>query len=85
MKYDLKFMTIAVFAFIIGFMTNNITLSDINEYKIAVVDVQKVVANSSQVKKLKDEQQAKIKYIQIFVNNAKKAVANDKNETKKKS
>ena len=53
MKTNLKILSVALIAFFLGFAVNNIALSDINNNKIAVVDVQKIVANSSQVRNLK--------------------------------
>ena len=43
-------------AFALGYSVNNIAISD-TAPKIAVVDVQKIVANSSQVKQLKADQE----------------------------
>ena len=56
-------------------LCQNSWLSNIDSYKIAVVDVQKIVANSSQVRNLKAEQKRKIKDLQVFVINTQKAVA----------
>lgn len=60
-KFTLTSM-IAFFAFVLGLGINNIAMSDgINTdgIKIAVVDVNKVVTSSSQVKDLKNQQEAK--------------------------
>ncbi len=85
MKSSLKIASISAIAFILGFSVNNMALSDANSAKIAVVDVQKIVASSSQVKNLKADQQKKVKDLQTFVNNAQKAVAKETNEKKKKA
>jgi len=52
---------------------------------IAVVDVQKVVMNSSKVKKLETDRIKQEQDLQNFVINAKKTVDAEKNETKKKA
>lgn len=85
MKKQVKFASIAIGAFILGMTLNNFAMSDVANYKIAVVDVQKVVANSAQVKNLKTEQQNKIKDVQNFVEKAKKSVASESDKTKKKA
>lgn len=53
--------------------------------KIAVVDIQKVVAASSQVKSLKASQEAKNKELATFIKNAQADVNKQKDEAKKKS
>lgn len=85
MKKEIKFASIAAVAFVLGLTVNNFAMSDIANYKIAVVDVQKVVTNSEQVKNLKTEQQNKIKEIRTFVENAKKSVTGETDAEKKKS
>ena len=54
-----------------------------NSGKIAVVDVQKVVSQSQQVKSLKNEQIQKKKDLAVFVEGARKAVAAESDKTKK--
>lgn len=61
MKLDLKLLAVTALAFGIGIGTSNFALSDGVGAKVAVVDVQKVVAESKQVKALKDEQAKKTK------------------------
>lgn len=61
MKLDLKLLAVTALAFGIGIGTSNFALSDAPGAKVAVVDVQKVVSESKQVKALKDEQAKKTK------------------------
>ena len=85
MKKSLKFITLGVCTFALGLSISNFAMSDVSGYKIGVVDVQKVVASSSQVKALKDEQQTKVKNVKAFVESARKAVNAESDATKKKA
>ena len=58
-KIDTKIMAIACLVLGIVIGANNFAMSDISTQKIAVVDIQSVVAKSTQVKTLKDEQTKK--------------------------
>jgi len=81
-----KFLTIAAVAFAVGMGVNNFAMSEIpGNYKIAVVDVQQVVAASSQVNELKQENQAKTTEILSFIEKARKDVAATTDADKKKS
>ena len=83
MKNKMKFLTVALVAFGIGLAVNNFAVSDVPcNYKVAVVDVQKVVANSAQVKALKDEQAKKGQELAKFIETAKAAL--DKEQDPKK-
>ena len=67
-----KMLLIAGVAFGIGLGVNNFAMSDVpSSYKIAVVDVNKVVASSSQVKNLQKEQQKKIQDLQTWLKTVK--------------
>ena len=60
MNKKVKFLTVGLAAFVIGFAANNFAMSDVPaNYKVAVVDIPQVVSSSAQVKNLKKEQQAK--------------------------
>lgn len=84
MKKGIKYIALGLGAFIIGMSVNNYAISDVPS-KIAVVDVQKVVASSAQVKALKADREAKIKDLAAFVNNARAAVKKETNADKKKA
>ena len=83
MKQGIKYFALGLSAFIIGMSVNNYAISNVPS-KIAVVDVQKVVASSAQVKALKADRDAKIKDLTTFVTNARAAVAKETNAAKKK-
>ena len=86
MNKNVKFLAVAAAAFAIGMGINNIAVSDmLGNAKIAVVDVQQVVAASSQVNALKNENQVKTKEIISFIEEARKDVAATSDADKKKS
>jgi len=71
-------------ALIIGFSSANFAYAD-NTGKIAIVDVQKIVSASAQVKALKKEQEAKVKDLQTFIEKARKDVASTSDVKKKQN
>ena len=75
MKVDLKLLAVAALAFGIGIGSGNFALSDVPGAKVAVVDVQKVVSESKQVKALKDEQAKKTKELTKWLDVANADVA----------
>ena len=84
MKQGIKYFALGFSAFIIGRSVNNYAISNVPS-KVAVVDVQKVVAASAQVKALKADREAKVKDLGNFVTTARAAVAKETNATKKKA
>ncbi len=68
-------------AFALGYSVNNIAISD-TAPKIAVVDVQKIVANSSQVKQLKADQEKKLSEMQKTVQQAQSEISKEKDPAK---
>ncbi len=86
MKTSIKLAAIALAAFVIGVTTSNYAVSDVPaNFKVAVVDVQKVVASSSQVKALKDEQKKKGEELAKFIETAKTNIDKEKDAKKKKA
>ena len=86
MKNCVKYCVLGLSAFVIGMSVNNFAISDVPaNYKVAVVDVQKVVASSAQVKVLKAEQQKKKQELDAFVKTANEAVNKEKDAAKKKA
>lgn len=72
-------------AFIMG-LSVNYAFSEVPVgFKVAVIDVQKLVLSSSQIKSLKTEQESKNQEIIKFVKNARADVAKTKDNTKKKA
>ena len=86
MNNKMKFLTVALVAFGIGLSVNNFAVSDVPcNCKVAVVDVQKVVANSGQVKALKAEQAKKGQELAKFIETAKAALDKETDAKKKKA
>lgn len=80
MNKNLKIFGIIAFAFVLGLSTNNFANSKApTSYKVAVVDVPKLVESSNQVKALKKEQLKSIEDMKKFVETAKADV--DKQST----
>ena len=79
MKNNMKMLTVALIAFGIGLTAGNYAVSDVpSNFKVAVVDVQQVVASSPQVKALKDEQKRKGQELAKFIETAKTALDKEK-------
>lgn len=72
-------------AFVLGCGFNSMALSSNTANKVAIVDVQKVVAQSTQVKNLKAEQEKKRNELVQFMNKAKSEVDAQSDVTKKKA
>lgn len=86
MNKNVKLLAAIAAAFAIGFSANNFAMSDVpSNFKVAVVDVQQVVASSAQVKALKKEQQAKTEEVIKYIDKARKDVASVSDEKKKKA
>ncbi len=86
MKNGIKFVAIALAAFVIGITAANFAVSDVpSSFKVAVVDVQKIVASSAQVKALKEEQSKKGEELAKFVETAKANLEKEKDAKKKKA
>lgn len=80
-----KILMVALAAFVMG-LSVNYAFSEVPVgFKVAVIDVQKLVMVSSQVKALKTEQEAKNQELVKFVKNARADVAKAKDNTKKKA
>ncbi len=86
MKNKLKLAVLVLCSVVAGFSLNNIAMSDMpSSYKVAVVDVTKVVNSSSQVAALKKDQQAKTQELVKFVEKARKEVASTTDVKKKQA
>ncbi len=85
MKYNKKLFTLSIMTFVLGLTIGNYAISDVpSNYKVAVVDVQKVISSSSQVKALKEEQKKKSQELAKFVETAKTTLDKEKDPGKKK-
>ena len=86
MKKSINFIIIALIAFVVGISTSNFAISDVpSNYKVAIVDVQKVIASSAQVKALKDEQKKKGEELTKFIEKAKQDIDKESDKNKKKA
>ncbi len=81
MKRKVSFLFICLTAFALGYSINNIAISD-TPPKIAVIDVQKIVADSSQVKQLKADQEKKILEMQNTIKTAQAEISKEKDPAK---
>ena len=73
-----------VFSILVA-LTLSILTVQANVSKVAVVDVQKVVAKSAQVKALKKEEEAKRKALADFIKKAGESIKKEQNVEKKKA
>ena len=75
-----KFMNKSFFVLILSFfLANNYVFA---EDSIAVVDLQKIVSNSSQVKQLKQEHSKKMEELNKIIVNARGEIANETDSSK---
>lgn len=84
MKSNVKTFMVALCGVAFGVALNNFAISAVVN-NIAVVDIQKVVASSAQVKSLKTEQNKKIQDLSSFVTTAKTKIKKESDTTKKKA
>lgn len=68
-------------SFALGYSINNLAISD-TAPKVAVVDVQQLIANSNQVKQLRAEQDLKIKEMQSTVEKARAEITKETDPNK---
>jgi len=85
MKKNIITVLIVAIAFAGGYSMNNRAISENTDYKIAVVDVQQLVANSKEVRNLKVEQEKKMQTMQATLNKARAEMAKETDSTKLKA
>lgn len=85
MKNNLKVALICLFAFAVGMNINNSAISSPGNMKIAIVDINRLASNSSQIKNLNATRQRQLNELNTFVNNAKKEIAKEKDATKRRA
>ncbi len=77
-------LTVALFAFAIGFCTNNFAMSKVPaNYNVGVVDVRDVVMQSKQVLALQNEQTKKAEELKNTIKKAQDEIAKEKDQKKK--
>lgn len=69
-------------AFAVGYSINNTAFSDPTPPKVAVVDVQQLIANSSEVKTLKAQQERKINDMKSTVDKARAEITAEQDPNK---
>ena len=83
MKKKILTAILVIGAFAAGYSINNIAISRTNpEYRVAIVDIQKVVANSNEIKTLKIEQEKQIQNMQSTINKARTEISKEKDPAK---
>lgn len=81
MTKKISFLFICLMAFALGYSINNLAISD-TAPKIAVVDVQRLIQNSSQVKQLKADQEKKITEMQNTIQKAQTEISKETDPNK---
>lgn len=81
MTKKISFLFICLMAFALGYSINNLAISD-TAPKIAVVDVQRLIQNSSQVKQLKADQEKKITEMQNTIQKAQTEISKETDPAK---
>lgn len=85
MKKHILTLIIIAMTFAGGYSMNNRAMSGDTDYKIAVVDVQQLVSNSNEVKKLKAEQEKKMQEMQATLDKARADMAKETDSEKLKA
>lgn len=72
-----------VISLVMGYSINNIAISKAQpEYKIATVDIQKIVANSTEIKRLKAEQEKQMQNMQSTIDKARTEISKEQDPVK---
>ena len=72
-----------VISLVMGYSINNIAISKAQpEYKIATVDIQKIVANSTEIKSLKTEQEKQMQNMQSIIDKARTEISKEQDPVK---
>lgn len=84
MKKQIIILSSAVaISLVMGYSINNIAISKAQpEYKIATVDIQKIVANSTEIKSLKAEQEKQMQNMQSTIDKARTEISKEQNPVK---
>ena len=83
MKKKIFGVLVVITAFVAGYSINNIAVSGTNpEYKVAIVDIQKIVSNSSEIKALKTDQEKQVQAMQAKIDKARAEISKEKDPAK---
>lgn len=83
MKKKILATFVVIGAFVAGYSINSIAVSNTNpEFRVAVVDIQKIVASSSEIRALKLDQDKQVKNMQTTIEKARAEIAKEKDPAK---
>ena len=83
MKKKILASVLIIGAVAAGYSINNIAVSHTNpDYRVAIVDIQRVVVNSNEIKTLKLEQEKQIQNMQLTINKARAEISKEKDPAK---
>lgn len=83
MKKKILGILVVITAFVAGYSINNIAISGTNpDYKVAIVDIQKIVSNSSEIKALKTDQEKQVQAMQATIDKARAEISKEKDPAK---
>ena len=83
MKKNLIFVSLVLSAFILGFSINNKAFSDTpNEYKVATVDISRIINNSSEMIALNTLQEKQLKDLQLNIDKANSEISKEQDQEK---
>lgn len=86
MKNSFKLLTVSLVAFAVGLTAGNFAMSDVPaNFKVAVVNVPKIVESSAQVKALKEQNSKNIQELAKLSETAQNAINKEKDATKQKA
>ena len=81
MKNNVWFVIACVLFFFVGYSMNNTAIS-FPRYKVAVVDIQSVMAKSPEIKTLRDSQNKQITELNTLISKAQNEILNEKDRQK---
>lgn len=83
MKKKIFGVLVVITAFAAGYSINNIAVSGTNpDYKVAIVDIHKIVSNSSEIKALKTDQEKQVQAMQATIDKARAEISKEKDPAK---
>lgn len=83
MKRKIIGTLVIISTFAVGYSVNNIAVSKAStDYRVAVVDIQKIVANSSEINALKIEQEKQMQNMQSTIDKARTEISREKDPKK---
>ena len=83
MKKKILTTILAIGAFAVGYSINNIAISHATpDYRVAIVDIQKVVSSSNEINALKIEQEKQIQNMNATINKARQEISKEKDPSK---